>query len=281
MRKSLIASVAVLAALSITTANAADKKKAAPAKSKPVAAAAAPVVAAAKKHNWTGVYAGVNAGAAWNRTSTKFGYGAWLSDPNTIAPGILPSKLNKKDTGFSGGAQIGYNHQIDQLVIGAEVDFQNIGKNSKSYSVLDNGQTVTTYTNSGSQWLSTGRTRIGYAFNDILVYGTGGLAFGQVKSNGSISGVSNPVQAWDGTYTTNSKSENKWGWALGLGAEYALNQNISIKAEYLHYDLGSTKSSIVSTPFAVQTTGQPAGVLGTSKAKVNGDIIRIGLNYKF
>ena len=69
MRKTLLASIAVLAALSITTADAADKKKAATAKSKPVAAAAAPVVVAAKSYNWTGAYIGAHAG--WGFGSFK------------------------------------------------------------------------------------------------------------------------------------------------------------------------------------------------------------------
>ncbi len=278
MRKSLLASIAVLAALSITTADAADKKKA-----KPVAAAAPPVIAAAKKHNWTGVYAGMNAGAAWNSTSTKFEYSAEINQ--NVAPRILPGKLISHKSGFTGGAQIGYNHQIDQYVFGLEIDFQNIGKNKKAFS--SNGHhangdpnLITTSVNSGAEWLGTSRLRAGYTFDEILVYATGGLAFGSAKNVVIVDGVSTPVYANDGKYFTASKSETKWGWALGIGTEYAVTKNISIKAEYLHYDLGASKASYNPTELAVQA-GFTNIRQGTSKIKIDGDIIRIGLNYKF
>ena len=282
MRKTLLASIAVLAALSITTADAADKKKAATAKSKPVAAAAAPVVVAAKKHNWTGVYAGVNAGAAWNSTSTKFAYSDYLI--NNVPANALPGKLSSRSTGFTGGAQIGYNHQIDQYVVGAEIDFQNIGRNKKIYSVNSphgNGDPdqVTSVVNSGTEWLGTGRIKAGYTFDNMLFYATGGLAMGSVKTAITTDTLSIPVRASDGQYFTASKSETKWGWALGLGTEYAVTQNISIKAEYLHYNLGSV--TVASIPNAAAIALDSPNPIATTKFSISGDLVRVGLNHRF
>ena len=92
--------------------------------------------------------------------------------------------------------------------------------------------------------------------------------------------ISGTGTAIDGVWLTNSKSDNKWGWSLGLGTEYAITQNLSVKAEYLHYDLGTVKSSMDATDLAI-SNGSTPGSKGISKVKVDGDIVRIGLNYKF
>jgi outer membrane immunogenic protein len=128
-------------------------------------------------------------------------------------------------------------------------------------------------------WLSTVRGRLGYAVVDRLyVYGTGGLAIGEVSTTGSVTGgVTNPAGAavtWSG-----SNSTTKAGLSVGGGAEYAFADHWSLKGEYIYFDLGH-----VSHPLPLQSNtfgGVVFPTLGNTTTRVNGSMVRAGLNYKF
>ena len=103
-------------------------------------------------------------------------------------------------------------------------------------------------------YLGTANGRIGYAFDRVLVYATGGLAFGEVHSSVNINGG----PAYAGTY-----NNTKTGYDVGGGLEYAIPTDSflnylsvekilgidkklgldafdgTIRAEYIHYDLGT------------------------------------------
>jgi outer membrane immunogenic protein len=115
----------------------------------------------------------------------------------------------------------------------------------------------------------------------MLLYGTGGLAFGGVKVSGS--GAANisltacivgigciPTGSASGAFAF-SQSETKAGWTLGAGVEGALTGNWTWKAEYLYLDLG-TESGSVADNF---------GGIASWSAKFTDNIVRVGLNYKF
>ena len=113
------------------------------------------------------------------------------------------------------------------------------------------------------------RARIGFTpYDRFLIYATGGLAYGEVKSYASVTGVQNAALGWSG-----SKSDVKYGWTLGAGAEYALTNNWTLKGEYLYYDLGKHMVSID------RVTG-PAGT-ASAELPTAGHIGRVGLNYRF
>ena len=97
-------------------------------------------------------------------------------------------------------------------------------------------------------WFGTLRARIGYAINNVMLYGTGGLAYGDLK--GEFFGL----------------SENKTlvGWTAGAGIEYAFTQNWSAKLEYLYMDLASRTYSV---------TGVDNGL--------HSNFLRLGVNYHF
>ncbi|MDZ5450639.1 outer membrane protein [Labrys sp. ZIDIC5] len=206
--------------LTSTSAFAADL---APQAVEPVAPVVAPV------YNWTGFYAGVHAGAA-------IGQGK-----------IDHAKLN--GTGFLGGVHAGYNAQFDGgWVVGLETDID-YSSVKKSKAVTD-GDIVTRATLK-NEWQGSTRARFGYAFDNILPYVTGGVAYGNVKT--SIAGVG-------------SKTDTRVGWTAGAGVEYAIDQNWIVRGEARYVDLGDKSSTFGGT---------------RHKVKFNSTDLTLGVSYKF
>lgn len=105
----------------------------------------APPMVVMSMYNWSGLYAGLNAGGAWNRSGSN-------------------------NSGFIGGGQIGYNWQFSQLVLGVETDFQGSTQRSSFAGAGFTGDSRISY-------FGTVRGRIGYAWDRWMVYGTGGYAY--------------------------------------------------------------------------------------------------------
>ena len=251
LRNALLAGVVILAP---AAAFAADL---APPPVEPVAPEIVP------SFTWTGFYAGLSAGYGRGNLDTDLKAvpttgGQELE--NALGFGLNGGLARVKDTanGFIGGGQIGYNYQLDpHWVVGAEADLQYAGLDSKKTFIGDRNIPVTVKTE--LDWFGTARVRAGYAFDNVLVYGTGGLAYGKVKSKVSTAG------------TNLSGSDTKFGWALGAGAEYALTQNWTIRAEYLYVDLGKAETIKANSDIAQVT----------AKADVSVHTVRAGVNYKF
>ena len=286
--KRLLITGAALMALIGTSAFAADM----PLKAPPMVPGAVPA------YNWTGWYVGLNAGGAWgndpvdntvasNTCSGPIACAAGISTLNALIPG----QFDTKPSGFIGGGQIGYNFQFAPAwVAGIEADFQ--GANIKDGATQASAPTtvpgftnVVTISASGSQkidWLGTLRGRLGWlAVPRLLIYGTGGLAYGHVQTDGSFSGnvtTPNPANAFNGSNTV-SQSDIRAGWALGGGLEWMIAPHWTIKAEYLYFDLGHVT---LNQTFAL-VSPIPAAVSAniSSEAHFDGSIARAGLNYKF
>jgi outer membrane immunogenic protein len=182
--------------------------------------------------SWTGFYVGAHAGYGTGSSDIfiegKGGddFGDWSSD------------------GFFGGAQIGYNQQFGAFVIGAEIDGSFSGING-DLSIGDEAITETDL-----NWFGTARLRAGLAWDRAFLYGTGGVAFGDVENTiGNI-----------------SESDTSIGWAAGLGMEYAITDNWSAKVEYLHADLGDNGFSVERTEVEFDNEF---------------DLFRVGVNYRF
>jgi len=194
----------------------------------------APVAAS---FDWTGAYIGVNAGG---------GFGTF-KDTISFGP-----EFDMTAGGFLGGIQAGYNWQSGQMIYGVETDFQGSTVEA-SLSGIFGPFTL----RNKVDWFGTLRARIGYTPIDrFMIYGTGGLAYGHVKSEFPFFGP-----------FTSSSSKTRAGWTVGAGAEYAINTNWTVKSEYLYTDLGN------STAFS-------SGPV-TLKSDVAFHTVRIGLNYKF
>ncbi|HWW46731.1 MAG TPA: outer membrane protein [Xanthobacteraceae bacterium] len=237
---------------------------------------AAPAPAA--PYNWTGFYVGGNAGYGWGNANDqlKFG-GLWLTDTARDDVSLSPLWNGQlKPEGFTGGIQAGLNYQIGRWMFGVEADanrFQ-LERNFSGTFIADPSGNPYRFTSSfEADWLITVRGRLGYAFDRLLVYTTGGVAISEQKFAQNITQL-NVEFVEEG-----SLSKTTTGFVLGAGVEYALNSRWSLKAEYLYIDLGtlsfSTKGSC--------SGADPRCPLYTAahEADLSASIVRGGINYKF
>ena len=162
----------------------------------------APVRSVIAYYNWTGFYAGINAGYGWGTSNWD-----------------IPAVQNEP-TGFIIGGTIGYNFQTGSFVWGLEGDIAWADVKGS----VDCGLGLTCET--ANRWLGTARGRVGYAFDRFLPYITAGAAFGDVRA--SIN--PGPIV---------SATDTRMGWTVGGGLEYAFLGNWTAKIEYLYVDLGS------------------------------------------
>jgi outer membrane immunogenic protein len=212
---------------------------------------------------WSGAYFGLNAGGVFTKNAHSMA-GQSAATQAAINAGLVPASMSKDKSGFIGGVQAGYNWQTGAWVLGVEADVNYVGAKSTASFVNPLGDVVSA--RSDLRWLGTGRLRAGYAFDRFLVYATGGVAFGDVKQTAGYWSAGVPLYY-------GSKSEMRAGWTLGGGVEYAITNNVTVKGEYLYYDLGKSTVSV-----------DPVGVAGASYAarvKNDGHIVRAGLNWKF
>lgn len=215
--------------------------------------------AAADFYDWTGIYGGLNAGYASSSGNS-------LSA--TINGGQFDGTTGAGWSGFSAptaGFQAGANYQFNSLVFGAEGDFDWLGKSAGVASPLASTLKV--------QYLDTARARLGYAFGNFLLFGSGGVA--AISSSDT---VTSPISY--------SHTASSYGWVAGGGLEYALTKNWIIRAEYLYLSTNMNFGSFVS-PISCSAPG-PRSCLGTvysatnlsESAKFNESLIRFGFNFK-
>jgi outer membrane immunogenic protein len=206
-------------------------------------------------YNWGGVYFGINGGY-------DLGYSNW-SDPNN--PGATSSGSFSPSGALVGGT-LGGNYQMGQFVLGIEGDVD--------YSFLKGSVSPTSlYCGVGScqtseNWLATARGRIGYAFDRILLYGTGGGAFGNIIASDSSPGL------------TGTQSTSVFGWTAGAGIEAALSQNWTAKIEYLYVSLGNGSCNTAG-PCGTYAIGPLAGTTVNDSVSLKENLVRAGINYKF
>jgi outer membrane immunogenic protein len=166
-------------------------------------------------YNWSGAYAGLNLGYEWGKVTNS---------------AVNPS-------GLAGGGQFGYNWQSGQFVFGAETDLQ--------FSGADDTFAPFKFSN---PWFGTLRGRAGVAFNNVLLYATLGLAYGDLKATSA--GI--------------DETRTELGWAGGVGLEYGFAPNWSARVEYLYLDLGSRGFTLTGASNGLQA-----------------NLLRFGVNYHF
>jgi outer membrane immunogenic protein len=228
----------------------------------------APPAAATAGYNWTGLYVGLDAGAAWGNNSTNCAY---IPGIGTACEGLgLPAL---KSAGGLFGGEVGANWQYQNWVVGAAADWSALDVHGSSiFPSVDAGkanQIASRY-----DWLGTARGRFGYAVGQSLFYGTGGLAVGRVKD----SYFNDMNGAGSGFFST---ADTRAGWTAGAGWEYAASQHWTFKVEYLHVDLGTTNLDISGAHtggnFALGTAPGTA-ILHFNNAL---DLVRAGVNFKW
>jgi outer membrane immunogenic protein len=236
MMSRLLVGGAALAAgtLAYASAHAADLPR------PPPPPAMAPVVYAPPVYNWTGIYVGGNLGGGFANSSwTDF----FTGGTDTFSK-----------SGFIGGGQVGANVQFNWLVIGIEGDFDWAGMTGTGADSVGNS------INTQTQWTSTVTGRVGAAFDRLLVYGKGGVAFADDKSTlNTIAG------------TSASTTFDRTGWTAGVGLEYAFYGNWSAKVEYDYLGFGSQTLNLPTVTFPTYS----------SSASLNVQEVKAGINYKF
>ncbi|MFT4080269.1 outer membrane protein [Rhodomicrobium sp.] len=215
-------------------ANAADMYRA------PAPTTYAPPPPVVQPNTWAGFYVGVNGGYAWG-----------AGDDSVNLPSGEKGARGDVDGGFGGG-QIGYNFQSGNFVYGLETDIQAGRLNGKS-SGSDGSSAYTS--RESTDWFGTLRGRLGYAFGNTLLFGTGGFAYGGANQKLDYAGV-----LFD-------NNDTRTGWTAGGGIEYKVSQNWSLKGEYQYVDFG--KEDLSSA--AGNTIEGPETSFHTAK---------IGLNYR-
>jgi outer membrane immunogenic protein len=250
---------------------------------------------------WTGFYIGLNAGGNWfdNNSMNVVSAGTFnfpgLS-PNIMNVGAAGATTNLSGTnngGFIGGGQIGYNWRVPWGVAGIEADIQGVSGGTSftgtTFVTADNGIPTVTNLDASKRldWLSTVRGRIGWLTTPtLLLYGTGGFAFGAVKSDIDI--IQSNVGNGNFGQTAANFSDTRSGWAAGAGFEWLFLPNWSMKVEWLHYDLGDVSfiapqlNAIVSNAGSrVPVGGVRYGITPQVSTRFDGDIARFGVNYHF
>jgi outer membrane immunogenic protein len=165
---------------------------------------------------WAGPYAGATLGYQWGSI-----------DNNPTRP-----------AGIAGGLEAGFNWQTGNFVYGGEADI-NLSAATDTFALWK----------FSNPWFGTVHARAGIAIDNVLIFGSAGLAYGELT--GSKSGGP-------------SESHTSLGWTAGLGAEMSFAQHWSAKAEWLYLNLDDRQ-------FAV--TGANNGLAA--------NLVRLGLNYRF
>jgi len=222
-------------------------------------------------YNWGGWYLGANLGAGWGDNAVNFsGTGG---TPPAQAAGVVPGSLAGHPDGMMGGLQTGYNFNLGSILLGIETDFDRTGINDDGTKTTSVPTFLSTTSDAQQQtsYLGTLRGRIGFTpWNPVLLYATGGLAYGHTE-------VTSSVQTAGCTGFCGRASTAGWqeGWTAGGGFEWGIAPALSMKAEYLYYDLGTVNQNY--TDFASRF----AGTSVSTSTKFAGNVVRIGVNYHF
>jgi outer membrane immunogenic protein len=207
-------------------------------------------------YSWTGCYVGVEGGGVWGRSQQ------YAADPLDATAGVFgfPQTGGINPTGGLVGGTVGCNYQAGNFVFGIEGDGSWTNNSGSANLIAPFKTTDVVTTNQG--WIATYRGRIGYAWDRVLLYATGGGASTNIG-----------VNLCDPTFGCVSSSQTVSGWAAGAGIEYAFWQNLSVKLEYLHLDFGQTNFG--------RLVPSPGFTFLARNVSLTDDIVRVGLNYKF
>lgn len=180
---------------------------------------------------WSGLYVGLNGGGTWGTFSANSKFGPFTADLGSVNP-----------RGFIGGGQVGGQIQYQHVVYGIEADFQGSSQRD-TFGIFT----------ARMPWFATVRGRLGWAVDNVLLYGTAGMAIVDGKLSASAFGV------------TADKEKSHIGWAVGGGVEWAFAPHWAAKVEYLYMD----SSNIEIANFG--------GV--TFNGRIKDNIVRAGINY--
>jgi outer membrane immunogenic protein len=204
-------------------------------------------------HVWAGIYAGGSVG--YGRGNATHTFTTEFSD------GFPDVSLSGEDDikGAIYGGHIGYNWQSGQVVAGIEAGIN--GTDMDGTTLID---AVDTTADTDLNWYAAAVARLGYARGNWLLYGFGGVAWGDVDTSTTDLG--------GGSF--GSGSSDHVGWTAGVGVEYAVSERFSVRVEYSHVDLG--EESLAS----ITETGETSSFTQTNKVDLAFDAVKVGASYK-
>jgi outer membrane immunogenic protein len=245
-----------------------------------LAVLASPAIAAPSQvppsRTWDGLYLGANLGGAWSDNTDRV---VGANDDGKFGwefPGEINSpRLNGATV--LGGVQAGYNWQVaPQWVAGVEADIQAGGQTIRGRAPGTDDMSRVMTANLTMHAFGTVRARLGFlATPDVLLYATGGLAWGDVNLS---TGLTRPSPGLTGCENHNNNCQSgsvndaRVGWTVGGGGEWKVSGPWSLKAEYLYYDLGTT-SHLMTDSFWPSTF--------RASLPLRGNLVRLGVNYRF
>jgi outer membrane immunogenic protein len=261
----------------------------------PVKAPPAPI-----SYSWTGFYVGGNLGGGWDHSDWT-GTNSGTAVGAVTAPVIQTFAFGENGSGALGGGQVGFNYQFpSNVVAGIEADIDGAGIRGSANACSTNvgsgfvgagtgnfGNCFSTTTRLND--FGTVRGRLGYAFNNILLYGSGGFAWGNASTSSSLTcngepGIGANCNAGVGaTFTggTSSVSATFGGWAAGAGAEWRFVHNWSLRVEYLHLQFNGVGQIFSTSGTFVAPVAGTYSATTNSQTNIGVDIARVGLNYLF
>lgn len=240
--------------------------------------------------NWSGFYAGGNFGGGWGHSDASGTFAVTGSGSTTV----VPFDAGVTEKGVLGGGQIGFNYEFsNRLVLGVEADID-LADISGSTNICPLGPADECVTHANRlDYFGTLRGRLGYAFDNVLVYGTGGFAWGRGSASSTVTCVSAPTfgaplecpassTAFD--LPPSSATSTFGGWAAGGGVEWGLWRNWSLRAEYLHLQFNDVASELATsgTVYVPIIFGNVAFAQATQVRTNTGiEVVRVALNYHF
>lgn len=182
-------------------------------------------------HDWSGPYIGIQAGYGWGEATANTEV---ISDVVALSEPVILETQEKGSIdaeGILGGLHAGYNLQTGSFVFGIEADAELTDMDGDTDVFRDDERTELLATQEKEfDWLASLRLRAGYAMDRALIYATGGLTVGDVDMSFAL---------LDGSFDE-SETETALGWTIGGGLEYAITDNLTIRAEYRYTDLENT-----------------------------------------
>ena len=247
------------------------------------AGAMGPIVEESK---WTGIYAGVNLGAAvgvatLNSTATNFNGVNGSPTPGGSSLDAQYAALSYASLNPASGLvglQLGYNWQLNHIVLGLETNFdymQQTNSGTKN-TPLSTGAEFRTDSVFSTSWIYTIRPRLGYLlYNNFLVFGTGGFSLTNPEYR-IFTQYSAPTTGVTSQYGSFSFASAQVGWNAGGGIEWMFSNRWILNAQYLFNDFGTLKSSQTYNnhlPTSVTTI--------KSNGSLKEQLITVGINYLF
>jgi len=245
---------------------------------------------------WTGFYLGINGGFAWGNSSVPFAANDPAALAGTCGGGGAPkgqciNGVNFRRDGALAGGQVGFNWQVNShWLVGAEADYQwsNLDGSVSTTFRLGNVGFTNMVASQTVESFGTVRARAGVVLTPPLVlYGTGGFAFGQVRETLSVPGTATKSLTAGGfSYSctlgaacfAGAASQILFGWSAGAGADYAVTSNLIVRAELLYVHLSSP--TVTATATAVAGATAPASI-AAGFSSVYFAVVRTGLSYRF